>query len=271
MRKFLLFLIFAFIIFLTWSTQCNTVNEQFRVDGEKRLNNYPFVPFKQGYPLLEEINIRNNKINSLKFDVDMIIKIDKSFRLTGTVAYSKPEKFRMMMSTILGKELDIGSNNEHFWYWSKHGEPSALHFVNRSEINKAKLKSPFDPKFLLGALSITQIDYEGAKIDSYNGNWRIIKEANGQNITTCITVDPIKKLIIGRSVYDKAGTLTAASEVKSWQIVNDHHLPRTITMIWYEEKVNVNLTLKFPVVNRIVNDSMWVMPNINPKIDMGKD
>lgn len=89
MRKLFLFLIFAFAAFLMWNAQCN-INEQFHVDGEKRLNPHPVVPPKQVHPLLDEINLRNAKITSFRSDVEMVVKLDRSFRLTGTV----PENLR---------------------------------------------------------------------------------------------------------------------------------------------------------------------------------
>ena len=49
--------------------------------------------------------------------------------LQATVAYERPLRLRVRAGTgILGEELDLGSNDELFWFWARRSQPPALYF-----------------------------------------------------------------------------------------------------------------------------------------------
>lgn len=268
MRQLLLALMGLVFLFLVWNTQCN-YTEDFNAQSEKQLQQRSLISPKQSIPLFEEINAANKNITTLQGDVELVAKLDRSVRLTGNMHYSKPNLFRMTMNSIVGKELDLGSNETYFWFWSKRSEPAALNYAKHEDVDKMKLGSPFNPKWILGSLGVTPIEYSDANVDDYNGSWRIIRTE--KNVITCVIVDPKKKAIIGRSIYTLKGDLISASEIKSHQVIDGHVVPKQITMIWYEENIGLNLTLRSVSVNKEISSSMWIMPNINPKINIGKD
>ena len=95
---------------------------------------------------IEEVNLINKNINNI-FSKDVIVVAKKgkiSIRLKGEIYFEKPKNFRFVLNSILGKELDIGSNKNVFWYWSKRDKEKGLHYTTHDKMKDSRLKSIFN-------------------------------------------------------------------------------------------------------------------------------
>src|SRR5687768_10455147 len=66
--------------------------------------------------LAKAITDRNSGIRT--YSASIFIVCGKA-RARGEILLEKPGRFRLKVSSILGQEMDIGSNDTHFWFWSK--------------------------------------------------------------------------------------------------------------------------------------------------------
>jgi hypothetical protein len=249
MRYFFFFVIFILLLLVVFMP----TKSNYSIISEKHLQKHQEI---KGASLFDEINERNSKLKSFQADVDLKGDAVISFRLSGRMSYTTPHFFRMTLNSFFSKEVDIGSNETYFWYWSKHDDPPVINSFKHGETNR--LKSPFNPKFILGSLGTMPLEYENCYIDEFNSMYRIIKQENDKN--TCIMVNPKTKLIVSRSIYDNNKNLIAVSEIKSCQTVEGFILPKQIIMVWYQENIHLNLIINFSSVNKEINKGLWIMP-----------
>jgi hypothetical protein len=60
---------------------------------------------------------KNSKIDQMS--TDLIVK-QGMFSLNGHLNYKKDNNFHMELFSFLSKEMEIGSNDIYFWFWSKN-------------------------------------------------------------------------------------------------------------------------------------------------------
>jgi hypothetical protein len=229
----------------------------------------PLVPVASSETdvILEKINLENSKIKSFSCS-DIEISIDNlPFRLQSFLIYKKNLNFRMIVQSFVGKELDMGSNKNHFWFWSKRMKPPGLYYAEHKDLYKTRLRTPFSPQWIIESLGFEEI--KKAKI-SKSGKHLIIEEnylnAMNANIIKKTLVNIESRTIIGHYLYE-GDVLVASSET----IEYTNNMPHKIRIIWHEENIGMTLKLKNSNINGNFNDSYWSMPNYRNKINMAND
>lgn len=118
-------------------------------------------------PTLEEItgvvnrtqNVRQLSSNSASVEV---LSMPNLPRLSATLNLERERRFRLRASLpiILGAGMDLGSNDELFWFEVPEGMSKTLYFAHhqqyRQQLNRAIL--PVDPTWIMDALGLVQID-----------------------------------------------------------------------------------------------------------------
>ncbi|NBS90586.1 hypothetical protein EBS67_11400 [bacterium] len=81
--------------------------------------------------------------------------------LDGLMVCQKPKNFRLKAKVIGQPAVDIGSNNQEFWYWISKVEPVPYVFhCNYDELEKGnvRLPFPFHPDMIVSALGMGEYD-----------------------------------------------------------------------------------------------------------------
>jgi len=226
----------------------------------------------QALDLVQVINQRNAAITSFICD-DIGIHVQQKFsvRVSAKVRYQKSKFFRLISRSFLGKEMDIGSNLEHFWFWSRRMNPPALHYAQHENLARTRLKTPFHPVWMKETLSIDPISIKGAWARQRGNHWEIIrlqKSAVGRPVIKVTMLDPKKLAIIGHYVYED-GKLVASAEVYEHVVREGYYLPSKILIRWYQENVTMVWHLNNPQINVPIDPSNWQMPRIRQTIEMG--
>lgn len=224
--------------------------------------------------LVKKINARNESVANFSCSgVKVKVWQDGSrYRLSGELYYEKPEKFRLKISSILGDELDIGSNDELFWYWSRRDKDPGLHYAKHKDYNKTRLKSGFNPRFMMRSLGISEIVItEDTKVVETDTDLIIVyqrKNASGKPILVSIFINKEKELIDGFIVTDMDGKPQASADIQSR---NQDGMPTKILYVWHTE--DKALLLEFPKCQFNINISPrnWKMPNHQPQLNMADD
>lgn len=222
--------------------------------------------------LIEKINQINSKIKSLSCD-DIKFKMwDNGFRfkLHGDLHYEKKDNFRMRINTIFGQELDIGSNKDLFWFWSRRNKTPGLHFAVYEDYYKTRLKTPFNPVWMRSTFGINEIDTKSSKILESKKYYIIAKNgitSTGKEIVNAVFVDKEQERITTIEITDTQGIPLASCEIL--EVEND--LPKKVLFTWYEENKMMQMELKNPSINKKLSSDYWKMPDIKPIVDMGKE
>jgi hypothetical protein len=192
--------------------------------------------------------------------------------LRGQMLCQRPRNFRMSAGlSFVGKtEVDIGSNNEEFWYWLRRGDNYQFHcsYKDLSEGKVRRLPFPFQPEWVIEALGLGTYGppdrYEYDTTDSQT--LRLVER------TTSPQGTPVRKVIVFRRskvplpgaqvtdyllLDDASNKEICAAHIAQVQIDRNTGaiVPLRVEMRWPEMKLR--MTMRF--------DGVAVNPN--PPID----
>ncbi|MFV0446787.1 MAG: hypothetical protein ACK5Q5_24715 [Planctomycetaceae bacterium] len=212
-----------------------------------------------------------------RFEVGPLMKA------SGTVIVEAPHSFRMRVSNPLGggDELDVGSNNDEFWLWTKGQEPPAILMAKHEDLGPAlnHFKIPFQPDWIMEVLGVVPIEAEEYELRS-PPNSRLLelvsysRAVTGQRVQKVIRVDPKRGQVTAHELWGENNKLIARAEFsdhradKQTQVL----MPRKIRVHWPEADLNLGITLDHVEINPPqLPELVWTMPT-KPgcrTIDMG--
>lgn len=248
-----------------------------QIPEKKIINTKPFIKSvskSEKSDLLicvEKINKEFSKINSF-FVKDLSVGYEGGIKINGNLSYEKEKKLRIILNSFLGKELDIGSNSNYFWYWGKRATVPALYFSKHENIKKTRLKNAFNPNWIMEFLGFNLIS--GKNFVRINGDLAIINEREGtlgEKITKVTLIDEKNCRIKGHYLYANNGKMTASAEITSFQTINGFVFPNKILTTFYDESLSAEWIFKNVEVNLNLNPKIWEMPDYKNKINIGEN
>lgn len=225
-----------------------------------------FKPINSTNQILINLNEKNKKIQS--FSSKLIVE-SQGIKLNSMIVYEKPSNFRMISNSFAGKELDVGSNFDFFWFWSKRMKPQALFYAKHQDFNRTRLRTPFNPAWIIQILGTG--DIPECETYLYKGKLVFVEKMinNSQKIIFRMRMIDLDKMVcVGHFIFDEKMNPIISAEIQSFYLVDDVYLPKKINIFWYEENVRSVWTFEQPVINTAISTSMWQMPNYEPKINL---
>lgn len=221
-------------------------------------------------PTIQAVNQRNSQIQNFACE-DLEIKIwqdGNKIKLNGKMYFEKPNNFRLEISSIFGKELDIGSNDKVFWYWSKRDREQGLHWATYENFQKTRLKAPFSPMFMRSSLGLEVIESEKAiRIAENEKDIMLVfsgASGSGNLINKSVFVNKFTNNIDAFLLTSVDGKSIAACEIQEY--VNG--LPSRLLYTWYDENKLLGIKFNKAKTNIAIKASTWALPNYTPKINM---
>lgn len=227
--------------------------------------------------LVKLVNAVNRKCQQTKtFECRQVhIKLHGRFfnKATAECYYEKDLNFRLKVKSLLSKEMDIGSNKDIFWFWSKRMDPPYLNYATHDRLHFTGLKTPFNPIWLKSILGFDSIDYDLSKCSvCLRGEHTELSfsETNpaGKQITRIILIDQANERVVGNYLVEN-GNIVAFAEIKSFINQNGIDLPSEILFSWTEENIYMTWSMERPLVNTVINNTEWQMPTGIEKVDIG--
>ncbi len=202
--------------------------------------------------------------------------------LRGNIAVQQPGRLRLQASTALtGAEVDLGSNEELFWFWVKRNEPPALYFARHGQFagSAAQQMLPIDPQWLIDAVGLSRFsptDRHEPPVQRGDGTVEIrsLIQTRAGTMTKNTVLDARRAWILEQHIYNDQGTLVASSRALS------HRYYPTMG-VSLPQKIELNLpaaqlALTIDVGSVILNQTgsspeLWSMPAISgyPQVDLG--
>ncbi len=250
MNKFLLIilLLMCFFYFLLSKKQEKYLNLN---NGEKILSN----------EIVDKINEKTTKINSINSKLSIKQGV---FSIKGFIAYEKTNNFKMICDSYFGKELEIGSNNDFLWFYTRKMKPKALYYCRLEEVEKTRLKAMFYPELLREFLGIHEIK-KYIKIIKKDEYYYVENNINvGKENFNKITIIKDNKIIGYRLC--KNYKIILEVNIVEFQLKNTIEIPKIIKINYLEESINQEWTLEKTEINS--NFSEWDMPQYKQKINL---
>ena len=110
--------------------------------------------------VIEAVNRNNSQIHSFMTNQAMLSSPGQP-SLRARLAFERPWRLRLLASTdFTGPELDLGSNDELFWFWIRRDPQPAVYFCRHDQFAACPARSrlPIEPDWLMDALGTAELD-----------------------------------------------------------------------------------------------------------------
>ncbi|WP_010583303.1 hypothetical protein [Schlesneria paludicola] len=170
--------------------------------------------------------------------------------LSGQLAVEKMHRVRLVVSSPLGTEFDLGSNDQRFWVWSRQPEPA---FVTCKHENIDAVRQsygvPFEPSWLMEALGVSPLPTSGVQLEMLptKEELRLVQQfysAHGKPLRRVVLVN-LKKggIITEHSLYDYNGAPIAIAKLGAHHYDKGIVLPHRIELNWPGNDLSVTMDL----------------------------
>ncbi|HMO13566.1 MAG TPA: hypothetical protein PKD64_11935 [Pirellulaceae bacterium] len=235
-------------------------------------------------------NINRNTDNVRQVEADVRISMNGlPSAITGTMLLETPDHLRLKAGVMGISDLgvDIGSNRELFWIWTKAslpGQPSNILYARHDQFaqSAAGQQMRFQPKWIIDALGL--LDFKATEVHEgpFAGPNNRIKihsliDANGEPMMRHVLIHPQYGWIEQVAYYDKNGNRMAyanALEHRYDEKLNTV-VPQFIQLYAFPtsgEKMELTIQIKRLKINELYVDpeQTWKMPQPRdvPAIDL---
>ncbi len=246
---------------------------------------YSQAPSKE--QLVADLNEQARRVKQLKTNVR--VSMPGMPVLKGTLVLERPKRLRLKAGLMGIHEMgvDVGSNDEHFWIWTKAslpGDEPALLYASHAAYRNSPIRNsiPLDPAWIIDALGLTEFKstdrHEGPFLRP-DGRWALHtfqQTANGPMVRVSV-IDPKYGWISQQAVYDSQQRRVAYVDSVKYRYYEDigASLPERIEIHVYPqggEEMQLIVDADPYAINAIYGDpaKLWAMPNPQdiPKIDL---
>ena len=223
--------------------------------------------------IIQVVNQNTQRIAQLQ-TTDATLDVVGAPSLRASLAMERPQRFRMIARTgITGDEVDVGSNDEYFWFWARRASPPAVYYARHDQTYDPRVQSvmPIAPHWLVEAMGLVWLDpnrtYEGPFPRGPNQlELRYVEPTPYGSVTKLLVIDAQRGQISHLAVYGPNGQLMAAANCSNFQYdpVSLAWLPRQIDVQLPEAETQLTLTVDNYIINQLQADpaQLFSMPSI---------
>jgi hypothetical protein len=207
--------------------------------------------------LVRYLNANSEKIQVLECS-DVTIDGKQGYQaaptLYGNMVCQKPHNFRLQAKFVSNPAVDIGSNDQEFWYWIGKADPHVFHVDYKNLGNVREMPFPIQPDWVVETLGMATLDETKTyKLGETNTEW-LLEEA-----ATTPQGQPVRKVtvfnkgttrgttpqITGHKLLDEKGNLICSATILEVQQDPETHvaLPRKVVLRYEKEKMELKMTI----------------------------
>ncbi|MGE3807570.1 MAG: hypothetical protein AB7K24_23140 [Gemmataceae bacterium] len=216
-----------------------------------------------GAELASYLNQNSKRIQSLEvreLNMDASQRL-QTIGLQGQMICQKPRNFRLSARMGGNTMVDLGSNNEEFWYWIAKSEPPYLFHCSYNDLPRVppeRMPFPFQPEWVMETLGLAELDpSKNYQVITKPQSFELIEQtrsAQGQPVrkVTVFSRAPSSVQVTSHSLQDAQGKEMCAAYVTDVQVdaASGAVIPRMVQLVWPAEKIKLKLRLNEIVVNQ---------------------
>lgn len=187
--------------------------------------------------------------------------------LTGFMVCEKPRNFRLTAEAFGADYVDIGSNNDQFWFWVKDGD-APLYYCSYTDFDRGvRLPLPFQPEWVVQALGMAKYNPNGNyRVEQKGNTFELIEETTLQGqparkitVFNARTVsDPQQPQVIAHIVQDARGKTICQASVKRMRVADYNTrqgagriaYPSEIVLEWPEHQLSMTMKIGKATLNQ---------------------
>jgi len=194
----------------------------------------------------------------------------------GWMVCDKPRNFRLRGKVLATEQIDLGSNNDRFWFWLKESPDQALVHCSYTDFEKGvQLPFPFNPDWVIQALGMAEYgtddpDLKRFHLEPMDKSDKTMKLVE----STTLQGKPVRKVtvfnrwnaapptpqVIGHALIDEKGKVICQAtieQVRESKVMNPEtrrpvSYPRKIVLEWPADQLKMTLTLDSVEVNKSI-------------------
>jgi hypothetical protein len=192
--------------------------------------------------------------------------------LGASVAFERQRRFRLRAGTgLTGTEVDLGSNDDIFWFWLRRNQPPAVYFCRHDQFASvaAQQSIPFEPSWLIEALGVSQLDPSLPHQLTILPNDRLrvdtIRNTPEGPVKTITILDGSQGWVLEQYVFDPQRRLLASSMASQHRRdpLSGLVMPKVVVVNCPPAQFSLRIDLGNVEINRLSGDPspLWTMPN----------
>ncbi|MDZ7617140.1 MAG: hypothetical protein U1E05_09060 [Patescibacteria group bacterium] len=192
--------------------------------------------------------------------------------LRANLAFSRPQRFRLRAQTAMtGAEVDLGSNDELFWFWIRRSEPPAVYYCRHAQFatSAARQSIPIEPGWLVEALGVVEFDpslpHQGPyPLPGDRFEVRTVRETPQGPMTKSTVIDAARGWVVEQHLYNAAGqrVASAVAEQHRRDPLTNLVMPRVVNIESPLAQFSMRVNLGNVQINRLAGNpaELWSMP-----------
>lgn len=242
-----------------------------------------------GQPALQDViyavNANTDRVTQLQSD-SATLRVAGAPALRANLAFARPRNFRLRaeLFQFTGRELDVGSNDDIFWFWVRRDERPAVYYARHDQFARSPARDliPIEPERLVESLGLLHIDpagrHEGPIVRAGNRlELRSLLPTARGNMTRVLILDAKYGWIVEQQLFDTQGQLIVWAKADQYRFYADsgvslpHHIDVQVVPGQPAQMAFV-LDVNSYLINRLYGESarLWEAPQIegSPMVDI---
>lgn len=198
------------------------------------------------------------------------------FPLPASVAVEAPLNIRIVVHHPISgaQEVDLGSNRERFWLWTK--EQSEVITSRHEDIELAlqqfEMPIQIQPEWLMEVFGVIPLDEAEFTLQHPNSKEPVIdlvairQSPTGGQVERVIRINTFSGQIQEHQIRNTNGEVIASATLDQYvKMPNGTHLPTTVKIRWPVAQTEMKITLGHPEVNPpsfATASALWNMPDV---------
>jgi hypothetical protein len=243
------------------------INHQQSSESVQTFNGTPTTAQLVSY--LNQNSARLSTIQCAELELDCQRKLE-SFALRGRMTCEKPRNFRMVADVLGSRQVDMGSNQQEFWWWIARGDNAVIHCSYDDLKRGVAMPFPFQPEWMMEALGMAEYGpAENYQMRSNRGTWELIQETvnpQQQRVykVTVLTKSPVR--VQAYVLFDANKQIVCKASIPDAQTINGVTLPRRIVLEWPAEKITLKMKLDEVTLNQPIPQDLAASLFARPRI-----
>lgn len=240
-----------------------------QVNGVDPLAPAAFVTAPTLDDLIYAVNSNTDRVQQLHSD-NASLSIPGIPALRTSLSLERPSRFRLR-SKLLSPELDLGSNDELFWFWAKSAPEPVVYYASHQEYATSPVRGlfPVDPRWLVEALGLVHLEpgavHEGP-VPQGSGRVALRSRINSaaDGLTRVLVIDDRYGWILEQHLLNSDGQVLATARTSNHRFypVAAVSLPHRIEIEMPAAQMNLRIDVSEFQVNQLYGDptQLWSMP-----------
>jgi hypothetical protein len=226
-------------------------------------------------PTLDEIiyavNANTSRVQQLHSDSAWLTLPGLPGGIRTNISLERELRFRLKSKSIVGPELDIGSNEELFWFWAKRAPEPVVFYASHRDFAASPNRGmfPVDPTWVIEAMGLVQLDpggrHEGPfRLDDGRVEVRTRLSRPSGEITRVLVIDDRYGWILEQRLSDATGRPIASSRTSGHRYYESAAvaLPHRIEIEMPDAQLSLTLQVNEYAINSLYGspEQLWAMP-----------